>query len=118
MPVGKPKTSVVECRTGVKDAATEYGAACSETAAMEHWPATSEAAAMERRASAVEPTTMEAAAATVETSSAVPSATTVASATSATTDLSYRYPRGGFGDRCCARTEQRHRLGALARCGR
>ena len=27
MPVGKPKTSVVECRTGVKAAATEYGTA-------------------------------------------------------------------------------------------
>jgi hypothetical protein len=144
MPVGKPKTRVVECRTGVKAAAMEYGTANSETTAMERRAATSETAAMERRAAASETAAMEcsaatmhssaaamepasstmesaAAASTVETTSAaVPSAATVASATSttATTDFGRHPPGGGFGDRCCARTNQGHGLGALAWCGR
>jgi hypothetical protein len=136
MPVGEPKTSVVERRTGVKSAAMEYRTAGSETTAME-CRATSETAAVERRAAASEtaavecsaatmhsPAAMEpasstmesaAAASTVETTSAaVPAA---AATTPAVSDLGY-HPPGGFGDRRCARTNQRHRLGALAWCGR
>src|SRR2546421_9834534 len=59
MPMGKPKTSAVECRTGVKSAATEYGTAGSETTAMECRPATSETAAVERSAAASETAPME-----------------------------------------------------------
>src|SRR3954447_4635748 len=142
MPMGKPKTSAVECRTGVKSAATEYGTAGSETTAMECRAATSETATVERRAAASETAPMEcsaatmhsaaamepasstmesaAAASTVETPSAAVTSATVASATSttATTDFSRHPPGGGFGDRCCARTNQGHGLGALAWCGR
>jgi hypothetical protein len=63
---------------------------------------------------------MQAAAAPTVASATVSSSATVASATSttATTDFGRHPPGGGFGDRCCARTNQRHRLGALAWCGR
>ena len=120
MPVGEPKTSAVECRTGVKGAATEYRAAGSETAAMERRAAASEAAAMKGRAAAMHSTpAMEPAASTVETtSSTMASASSTVAAASATTDLNYHSPGGRFGDRCCARPNQRHRLGMLAWRGR
>ena len=50
MPMGEPKASAVECRTGVKGAATEYWAAGSETAPMERRAAAPEAATMETTA--------------------------------------------------------------------
>ena len=124
MPMGEPKASAVECRTGVKGAPAEYRTAGSEAAAMERRAAASETAAMKGRAAAVHSTAaMEpASATTVETTtSAVASATTsptVASATSATTDFGRHPPGRGFGDRCRARTNQRHRVGMLAWCGR
>jgi hypothetical protein len=123
MPVGEPKTSAVECRTGVKGAATEYRTARSETAAMERRAAASEAAAMKGRAAAMHSSTaVEPAAATMESAAAptVASATATmatATATSATTDFGCHPPGGGFSDRCCARPNQRHRLGMLAWCG-
>ena len=120
MPVGEPKTSAVECRTGVKGAATEYRTARSETAAMERRAAASEAAAMKGRAAAMHSSTaMEPAAATMESAAATtvaPATSTMASA-SATTDFGCHPPGGGFSDRCCARPNQRHRLGMLAWCG-
>src|SRR5436190_24074107 len=70
MPVGEPKTSAVERRTGVKDAATKYRTAGSETTAMKRRAAASEAAAMKRRAAASEAAAMECRAAATHSSSA------------------------------------------------
>src|SRR3954447_20604524 len=117
-----PERSAPEHRSTAKGAAVEDRAASSESTAMEGRAASSESTAVERRSTAVERSSaVEGPAASMEASAAAveaPAATTTVTAATAATNLARQTARGGFRERRRSRINQRHRLGALTRCGR
>src|SRR3954451_5443033 len=123
--------SAPEHRPAAKGAAVKDRAASPESTALERRAASSKSTAVERRATAVKRSSamegpaasMETSASAMETSAAsveAPAAATVTAATAATaaTNLARQTARGGFRERRRGRIKQRHRLGALTRCGR